>query len=85
MRTDQDDFLWRAAKCLRMAEQFHGQHREELRQIARAWMRLAEEAAAESGTVAGPTTSGATDGHEAEPTSPGALPSPNLEGTTPLP
>jgi hypothetical protein len=46
MQTDHEECLQQAAKCLRMAEQFHGKHREALREIAQRWRRLAEEAAA---------------------------------------
>ena len=47
MKSECSFYLDRAAKCLDMAEQIDRQYRGEMIQIARGWVQLAEEEAAE--------------------------------------
>ena len=47
MKSECNFYLDRAAKCLDMAERVDRQYRGELIQIARGWVQLAEEEAAE--------------------------------------
>jgi hypothetical protein len=48
MKDDRETCLERAADCLRMAEQFSGNHREQLKHIAAEWLRLADDQTAEA-------------------------------------
>jgi hypothetical protein len=43
MKTESQFYLDRAARCLDMAEHVDKKYREDLIQIARGWVRLAEE------------------------------------------
>jgi hypothetical protein len=47
MKSECNFYLDRAAKCLDMAEKIDRQYRGEMIQIARGWVQLAEEEAAE--------------------------------------
>jgi len=49
MKSECSFYLDRAANCLDMAEQIDRQYRGEMIQIARGWVQLAEEEAAELG------------------------------------
>ena len=63
MKSECDFYLDRAAKCLDMAEHVDKQYREDLIQIARGWVQLAqEEAGLEAGLEAESANLPTTDG-----------------------